>query len=233
MASSKVFLNWSSGKDSSLSLHYLHQSKQYEVAALFTTLCRKNRRIGLHGISETLLDAQFESLKLPAHKCYLPEEPNMEQYNSLMRQALLNFQAEGINCAAYGDIFLEDLKAYREEQLKKVAMHGVFPLWGKDSKEILEDFIQQGFKAIVVSASAKFFTDKFLGTELDQDFISKLPKEVDPCGENGEFHTFCYDGPIFEQAVRFKKGKKVLRHYPNPDGEGDLGFHFLDLEVAE
>lgn len=233
MAKKKIFLNWSSGKDSSLCLFYLQQSVDYEVSALFTTLNAESKRIGLHGIHETLLNAQLKALKIPAKKCYLPEKVGMEQYNNLMREALLDFKAKGIDHAAYGDIFLEDLRAYRETQLKQVEMVGLFPLWGKTSKAILQDFIQKGFKAIVVSASSKFFNESFLGTELDQKFIQKLPEGVDPCGENGEFHTFCYDGPIFAQAIRFKKGKKVQRHYPDPSGEGKLTFHFLDISVEK
>ena len=197
MARSKVFLNWSSGKDSSLCLHALQESEQYEVTTLFTTLSAKSRRIGLHGINEALLDAQLKALKLPSKKCYLPEKVEMEHYNRLMKEALLDFKAKGIKHAAYGDIFLEDLRAYREAQLKQVEMVGIFPLWGKTSKAILQDFIQKGIKALVVADSSKFFDDNFLETELDQDFADNLPEEVDHCGENGEFHTFCYDGPIF------------------------------------
>jgi uncharacterized protein (TIGR00290 family) len=146
-----------------------------------------------------------------------------------MRKCLSKLKSEGFIYAAYGDILLEDLKAYREKQLKEVEMQAYFPLWQRETSGLLHEFIENGFKAIVVAASDKHFDSSILGNEINEDFLSQLPPGVDPCGENGEFHTFCYDGPIFEHSVDFKLGKKVVKSYPNPQGGEAMQFHFIDI----
>lgn len=229
----KTFLNWSSGKDCSMALQLLLDRSEVQVDQLFTTVSSANQRIGMHGLHESLLKQQANAIGLPLKIMYLPEKNEMETYNALMQEQMQVFLKNGFTHAAFGDIFLEDLKTYREAQLNKVGLKGLFPLWKKDTKSLLKEFVDKGFKAIVVAASGTFFEANFVGTEINDSFIDQLPSGVDPCGENGEFHTFCYDGPIFEHAVRFKKGKKVIRSYPNPEGEGELAFHFLDLKPIE
>lgn len=225
----KTFLNWSSGKDCAMALHLMQQSDQYDVQKLFTTVGEAEKRVGMHGLREEVLRRQAAAIDLPLEIAYLPKDDSHEAYNQLMRERMSQLKSEGFACAAYGDILLEDLRAYREKQLSKVGMQAHFPLWEKNTGSLLLDFIEKGFKAIVVAASDNHFDDSVLGKEIGGDFLKQLPKGVDPCGENGEFHTFCYDGPIFKQKVNFRKGEKVIRAYPNPRGNGAVKFHFLDI----
>lgn len=225
----KTFLNWSSGKDCAMALHLMQQSGEYEVQKLFSTVGKDEKRIGMHGLREEVLKRQAAAIGLPLEIAYLSKDDSHEAYNQLMREKMTKLVGEGFQFAAYGDILLEDLRAYREKQLSEVGMKAHFPLWQKNTRELLLDFIDKGFKAIVVAASGNYFDNSVLGKEMNRDFLNELPKEVDPCGENGEFHTFCYDGPIFKQSVDFSKGRKVVKKYANPSGKGYVKFHFLDI----
>lgn len=225
----KTFLNWSSGKDCAMALHLMQQSGEYEVQKLFTTVGKDEKRIGMHGLREEVLKRQADAIGLPLEIAYLSKDDSHEAYNQLMREKMTKLVSEGFQFSAYGDILLEDLRAYREKQLSEVGMHAHFPLWQKNTKELLLDFIDKGFKAIVVAASDNYFDNSVLGSKIDREFLSNLAEEVDPCGENGEFHTFCYDGPIFKQSVDFSVGRKVVREYANPSGKGCVKFHFLDI----
>lgn len=225
----KTFLNWSSGKDCAMALHLMQQSGEYEVQKLFTTVGKDEKRIGMHGLREEVLKRQAAAIGLPLEIAYLSKDDSHETYNQLMRERMSKLVKEGFQYAAYGDILLEDLRAYREKQLSEVGMKAHFPLWKKNTRELLFDFIDKGFKAIVVAASGNYFDNSILGSEVNREFLSNLDEEVDPCGENGEFHTFCYDGPIFKQSVDFSKGRKVVKKYANPSGKGYVKFHFLDI----
>lgn len=188
----------------------------------------------MHGLRRELLEQQAKSLRLPLTTIELPEEPSMEEYNQLMTRTVTDLKSQGYTSCAFGDIFLEDLRAYREEQLKPYAIKCHFPLWKKDTKAIINDFIQLGFKAIVVCVKSELLDKSFVGREIDEKFISDLPFNVDPCGENGEFHTFCYDGPIYSEPINFDIGEKVFREYKNPkkesaSEENTIGFWFCDL----
>ena len=229
MNNRKTFLNWSSGKDCAFTLYQLHQEENTSVEKLFTTVSKSTGRIGMHGLRETLLRQQARAIGLDLEVAYLPENNDLESYNRVMHHAMQKLILEGFTHAAFGDIFLEDLRKYREEQLSKVGLIGRFPLWKKDTKEQLIEFVKAGFKSIVVAASGEYFDKDFPGTKIDEYFLDKLPNGVDPCGENGEFHTFCYDGPIFDQEVKFKLGERKTNTYPAPKG-GDISvFHFIDL----
>jgi uncharacterized protein (TIGR00290 family) len=179
---------------------------------------------------------QLESIGLPFGTIELPEEPSMETYEVLMKNAVERLRSEGFTCAVFGDIFLEDLRKYREEQLKGFGIGTVFPLWKNDTKKLLAEFIHLGFKAIVVCVNAELLDESFAGRIIDQAFLEDLPANVDPCGENGEFHTFCFDGPIFRHPVAFTKGKTIYREYKLPvtsDNHKDsIGFWFCDLLPA-
>jgi uncharacterized protein (TIGR00290 family) len=225
----KVFLNWSGGKDCSLALHRLRQ-QNYNVEFLFTTLAKDTKRVSMHGVSKELITRQAMSLGIHSRKMYLPASNDLELYNKLMRHEMQLMQARGLNTAAFGDIFLEDLKKYREEQLHAIGMQTVFPLWKEDPKKLILELIDSSFKAIVVCVNAKKLDASFLGRTIDRGFISDLPAGVDVCGENGEFHTFVYDGPGFATPIRFTKGETVLKHYPSADGSHDSDFYFLDLQ---
>ena len=188
----------------------------------------------MHGLRRELLNQQIKSIGLSANTVELPEETTMDQYNQIMSLSMKNLKSEGYTDCGFGDIFLEDLRTYREEQLKLHGIRGHFPLWKKDTKEIIAEFIKLGFKAVVLCVTSDLLDESFLGREIDDNFINDLPKGVDPCGENGEFHTFCYDGPIFREPVKFKRGENVYKEYRKPSQENNskdssMGFWFCDL----
>lgn len=229
----KTYFNWSSGKDSALALYYLLKDKRFIVEKLITTVNQAHQRVTMHGLRETLLREQTNALGIPSQLIKLPQQPSMEIYDKFMQETTNQLKAANFTHAAFGDIFLEDLRAYRDTQLSAQNIKTLYPLWKKDTSQLIKEFIDLGFKTIVISASAKYFDKSFVGTIIDKDFIDKLPKGVDPCGENGEFHTFCFDGSIFKNPIDFKLGEKVYREYKTPntdnDTENKTGFWYLDL----
>lgn len=234
-----AFINWSSGKDACFALWTIRQQGLYDVRYLFTTLNAGFHRVSMHGVREALLDEQARQLGIPLRKAYLPENASMEDYNRLMQLRMEEMLRENITHAVFGDIFLEDLRAYRETQLARVNMQGVFPVWKQDSRSMLLQIIQAGFKAIVVCVNARYLDASFAGRIIDEHFLADLPPGVDPCGENGEFHTFVFDGPLFRAPVPFTPGETVERTYApsgksdTPDGEPaavwDNRFFFKEL----
>ncbi len=219
-----TYFNWSSGKDSSLALYYVLQQKEFEVTKLLTTVNKDYTRVSMHGLREELLELQANSLTIPLEKIELPAHVSMSSYNKVMKRTVSKLVKEGYTHCIFGDIFLEDLKTYREEQLKPSGIQCVFPLWKKNTKELLLEFIALGFKAITVCVNAKYLDKSFCGRVLDVSFLNDLPSNVDPCGENGEFHTFVYDGPIFDHPIPFEIGDKVLRSYEPSKDEDDNCF---------
>lgn len=209
----KAYLNWSSGKDSALALYYARKGGVYEIKKLLTTINKDVDRVSMHGVRKELLMAQSNKLGLPILISELSAETSMEDYNLKMKEATAALKNEGFTHSIFGDIFLEDLKKYREEQLEKIGIKAVFPLWKKDTSELIADFIELGFKAVVVCTNSKYLDNSFCGRIIDLDFINDLPENVDPCGENGEFHTFVFDGPIFGAPINYKIGEKVNRSY--------------------
>jgi uncharacterized protein (TIGR00290 family) len=186
----------------------------------------------MHGVWENLLDQQSKSIGLPLKKILLSEMPSMSEYNTQMRTMLEEFKADGITQSIFGDIFLEDLKRYRDNKLAEVGMEGVYPLWKMDTKKIMHQLINLGFKSIVVNINTKCLDHTFLGRELDYQFINDLLENVDVCGENGEYHTFVYDGPIFSSPIPFDKGEIVFKNYSqekDQELDHDTGFGYLDL----
>ncbi|SHF52728.1 MJ0570-related uncharacterized domain-containing protein [Salegentibacter echinorum] len=233
----KAYLNWSSGKDAALSLYNLRDGKEYSVEKLVTTVNTKFNRISMHGVREELLQMQAESIGLPLHKIALHGEISMEDYNEIMQSETQKLLNEGFTHSVFGDILLEDLKAYREKQLNEIGLDTVFPLWQENTRRLMEEFIRLGFKAIVVCVNANKLDKSFCGRELDASFLKDLPKGVDPCGENGEFHTFVFNGPIFKAPIPFKIGEVVQKSYePSKDEDDssektswDLNFWYCDL----
>ena len=186
----------------------------------------------MHGLRRELLEAQANAIAIPLQTIELPESPSMEVYNNLMQETVEGLVTDGYTHTAFGDIFLEDLRAYREQQLQPLGIQCVFPLWKKDTKVLLQEFLDLGFKAIVICTKAELLDASFVGRVIDEQFINDLPDTVDPCGENGEFHTFCYDGPIFKYPISFRTCKKTYREYPNPEKDvanKSMGFWFCDL----
>ncbi len=227
----KTYFNWSTGKDSALALYFLQQSNNFKIDLLLTSVNSHFDRVSMHGLRRSLLEAQAESIGIPLKTIELPEQPSMEDYEKIMTRQLSLLIKNGYNTTVFGDIFLEDLKIYRENQLKPLGIKAHFPLWKRNTKELLLEFIALGFKAIVVTVKSELLDQSFVGRILDEQFIEDLPYNVDPCGENGEFHTFCFDGPIFKNPVSFTKGETIYKEYKNPDKSENnkLGFWYLDL----
>lgn len=212
----QAFFNWSTGKDSALALYKAIQSNQFELSGLLTTINDGYGRVSMHGIRKGLLYKQVESIGLPLFEVLLPEIPTMESYEKAFQKVLKERVKSGDEVSIFGDIFLEDLRKYREDKLAEIKLKAYFPLWGGDTKQLLEELIDLGFKAIVVCVNANVLGEEFLGKIIDREFLAMLPESVDPCGENGEFHTFVFDGPIFSYPIEFEVGEKVFRTYQNP-----------------
>jgi uncharacterized protein (TIGR00290 family) len=235
----KAFFNWSGGKDSALALYHAQKNELYSVEKLLTNINGKHRRISMHGVREELLEQQAESIGLPLQKMILPEEPSMQEYEQQMKENLLSLKKEKFTHSIFGDIFLEDLKNYREQQLATLGLTAVFPIWKRDSIELIHEFIDLGFKTILVCIRADLLPKEFAGRIIDHEFLKDLPKNVDACGENGEFHTFVFDGPIFSKPIPFAKGEILFKEYAAPKTDEDLtatsssfGFYFQELVPA-
>ncbi|MDP2157121.1 MAG: diphthine--ammonia ligase [Nitrospirota bacterium] len=216
----KVVFAWSSGKDSARALHEIRQDDQYDVTSLLTTVTEGYERISMHGVRVALVEQQAESIGLLLEKVYIPKEASNENYETAMRNALLRHKEKGVIGIAFGDLFLEDLKVYRENKLAEVGMKAIFPLWKRDTTELARSFIKQGFRAIITCVDSQVLGKEFSGRFYDRQFLADLPSHVDSCGENGEFHSFVFDGPLFRRPVRFEKGEVVVR---------DNRFHFCEL----
>lgn len=207
----KLLVSWSGGKDSAMALREIYRAGSSEIVALVTTVTEGYDRISMHGVRRRLLERQAESLGLPLHTIYLSMNATNEEYESKMKAALEGYRRSGVETVVFGDIFLEDIRKYREDLLSKIGMRGAFPIWKRDTNELARTFIAAGFKAIVVCVDTKVLDRSFAGRMIEEDFLRRLPPGVDPCGENGEFHSFVFDGPIFTQTVRFTVGETVLR----------------------
>lgn len=215
----KIVHSWSGGKDSSISLYRLLKSNLFKPSYLLTTATIDFQRVSMHGIRLELLYKQAESLGLPVQVVYLSKNSSNEEYERKMREALLKFKLEGIKKVSFGDIFLEDIRKYREQKLSELDMEGIFPIWGEDTRKLSNQIIDLGFKAIVCTVDSRKLDKSFAGKDYDNALLESIPGGVDPCGEYGEFHTFVYDGPIFRKRINFKVGETVLRD----------GFYFVDL----
>ncbi|WP_229599999.1 diphthine--ammonia ligase [Runella sp. SP2] len=228
----KTLMNWSGGKDSALSLYHVLQHPTMEVTQLLTTVNEAYGRVSMHGVREELLDQQAKAIGLPLVKLRLPETVSMEEYHHRMAETLTPLVASGITHSVFGDIFLEDLRQHREERLRPLGLTGVFPLWKRDSLELLNEFWAKGFQTIVVSVNGDVLDKSFCGRVLDADFVKDLPSHIDPCGENGEFHTFVFDAPYFSESIRFHIGETVEKTYHYTTAEGTAittTYFFTDL----
>lgn len=239
----KAIFNWSSGKDSALALYKTLQNPDFKIEYLLTSVNQQFQRISMHGVRVELLEAQAKSIGLPLKIMQIPEMPTMEVYENLMTKTLSELKNEGITHSVFGDIFLEDLRKYREDQLLKIGFEAVFPLWKIPTHDLIQEFISLGFKTIVVCVNERYLDKSFVGRIIDQEFINDLPDNVDVCGENGEFHTFTFDGPIFSVPIQFEIGEIVYRKYEQPKTEDssnkacdtnnsevfDFGFWYCDL----
>lgn len=238
----KAFFNWSGGKDSALAL-YTAQQAGITVEALVTSVNSSAGRVSMHGVRRSLLAQQAALIGLPLYTIELPEMPGMDAYEEAVHKMHRQLRMEGFTQGVFGDIFLEDLKAYRQELLAKDNLQCIFPIWKHDTKKLLQQFIEAGFKAIIVCVNSAFLNQSFCGRLLDASFLNDLPPNIDACGENGEYHSFVFDGPVFSQPVLFKKGEIIFKKYAAPirrqalDDSDDCfttpqpasGFYFQDL----
>lgn len=230
----KAIFNWSSGKDSALALYKILREDQFEITSLLTSINKEFQRISMHGVHVSLLEKQAENLGFPLIKMELPKEPTMKEYREIMNKTMTEIKSKNVTHSIFGDIFLEDLKKYREQQLLEIGMKGVFPLWKRNTTELIHEFLDLGFKTIVTCVNETYLDKTFAGRIIDKDFIKDLPQNVDPCGENGEFHTFTFDGPIFKNPVPFHVGETVKKTYPKPKSDtesedGEYVFWFSNL----
>jgi len=207
----RIVVSWSGGKDSALALYEILKTKSYDVVALLTTVVEDYDRISIHGVGCVLLEAQAEALGLPLEKMLIRKGASDLEYEAELIRLIKRFKGISVYNVLYGDIFLVDIKEYRDDILDKISMKGVYPLWRQNSTELANRFIDLGFKAVVTVVDQKVLGKEFAGREYDKQFLSDLPESVDPCGENGEFHSFVYYGPIFSKSVIFTKSEAVLR----------------------
>ncbi len=207
----KIVFCWSGGKDSALALNRLRKDDRYEVVSLLTTCNEHFRRVSMHGVRLELVEQQAEAIGLPLEKIFVSQRSSNEEYQQKMSACLLAHKARGVTACAFGDIFLEDLKRWREENLARVGMRGVFPIWRMDSRELIREFFELGFGTVICCANDAYLDENAVGRKIDQEFIATLPPNVDPCGENGEYHSFAFAGPIFRAPVKFTIGEKVYR----------------------
>jgi len=203
-----------------MALNVLRQQRDLRVTALLTTVTEGYERVSMHGVRRALLLRQAEAVGLPLEQVRIPQQCVNPIYEARMREALLLQKESGVRCVAFGDIFLQDLREYRERNLAQLEMKAIFPIWKRDTRELAQEFCAMGFRAIAVCIDSKQLSREFAGRELDESFFRDLPAGVDPCGENGEFHTFVYDGPIFSNAIAIERGEVVERD----------GFYFCDLK---
>lgn len=219
------YFNWSSGKDSALALYYAMQNNDIDVRYLFSIVSGNSKRLGMHEISIDLLTEQARSIGIPLR--LLECDFVKDSFSHCIAQEMDFFNSQSIDTAIFGDIYLQDLREHRERKCSESGFKCAFPLWGKRSEEIIHDFIDLGFKAFVVSIDCNKLPKSFLGRTIDHDFISQYPKDADICGENGEYHTFVYDGPIFRFPVNFVVSSQYDENFP----EGSY-FHLI-LEKAK
>jgi uncharacterized protein (TIGR00290 family) len=207
----RIVMGWSGGKDSSLALRQILAEGRYEVTALLTTCTEGFRRVSMHGVRCSLLNCQAEALGLRCLKVFIPQHCSNEDYERLMRQACLKLKEGGITKIAFGDLFLQEIRAYRDRMLAQIGMTALYPIWGLNTPQLARDFIRQGFRATLVCVDSQKLDGSFAGRAFDESLLASLPPHVDPCGENGEFHTFVHDGPIFRYPVACRPGNVVQR----------------------
>jgi uncharacterized protein (TIGR00290 family) len=206
-----ILFCWSGGKDSAMALFTVLQQKEYTVASLLTTVTEGYERVSMHGVRCELLRRQAQSIGLPLHEVRIPPECVNPIYEQRMEEALRFHYEKGVRKVAFGDIFLEDLRQYREKNLARIGMTALFPIWKRDTRELIRLFHTQKFRSVTACIDTKVLDRSFVGRELDDSFFQDLPPGVDPCGENGEFHTFVFDGPIFQTPLNICPGDVVER----------------------
>lgn len=219
----KILFCWSGGKDSALAFYEAQKSGDYDIFSLLTTVTKGYGRVSMHGVREELLERQAASIGIDLIKVFISKKSSNQEYETKMREVLTECKQKNTFRVGFGDIFLEDLRKYREDRLSQVELKAIFPLWKRDTRELANSFIDLGFKSVITCVNSKVLGKEFVGRDFNKEFLSELPSNVDPCGENGEFHSFVYAGPIFKEKIPYKLGKIVLR---------DKRFYYCDLIPA-
>jgi len=217
----RTLLSWSSGKDSAWSLYLLRQQNEHEVVGLLTTFNQAANRVAMHAVRRSLVKAQAKEVGVPVWDVDLPQPCSNADYECIMKETCKAAVQEGIECIAFGDLFLTDIRAYREKQLEKSGLQPIFPVWGMPTRELARSMIKSGLPAKLTCVDPKRLAPEFVGREFNEQLLSDLPTEIDPCGENGEFHTFVYAGPMFQKDLSVEVGEIVSRD----------GFMFADLSL--
>jgi uncharacterized protein (TIGR00290 family) len=199
---------WSGGKDSALALYELRENREYEVVSLLTTLTRGFERISMHGVRRELLHRQAAAIGMTVDEVWISQVASNEEYETAMGSMLAEYRRRGIVKVAFGDIFLEDLRLYRETNLAQAGIQAVFPIWKRDTRELMESFLARGFRSITCCIDIRKLDDSFVGREIDRQFLNELPAGVDPCGENGEFHSYACAGPLFDKEIPVRAGER-------------------------
>jgi len=226
MCKESIALSWSGGKDCSYALYLLLKENRYDIKFLVSTFNEDTKALNMHGVPVALIEAQAESTGIPLLKIFVSNHSNAT-YNERMSEAFSFLKTQGIQRIAFGDIFLTDLRVYREQQLTSVDMQCIFPLWMMDTTKLVNDFIGKGFKAYTCCVQDVLFTKEYAGVLITHDFIDALPSNIDPCGENGEYHSFCFDGPVFKKPVAVTRGRKALLSLPLQKEQ--LNFWFCEM----
>ena len=206
-----VVVSWSSGKDCAFALHQVKTEGQFEVVGLLTTLNQENDRVAMHGVRKELLEMQMDALGLPAEMVMLPMPCDNETYRQLIGDTVETLRGRGVQQVVFGDLFLEDIRQYREEQMQGSGLAPLFPLWLRDTGQLSREMVESGLRAVVTCVDQRALSAEYVGRQYDHAFLDELPSGVDPCGENGEFHTLVTDGPMFSAAIPVQIGKKVTR----------------------
>jgi uncharacterized protein (TIGR00290 family) len=219
----RTLLSWSSGKDSAWSLHLLRQQNEYEIVGLLTTFNQAANRVAMHAVRRSLVEAQAKAVGIPLWEVDLPWPCSNADYECIMKEKCKDAVQAGIECIAFGDLFLADIRTYREKQLKTSRLQPIFPVWGSPTRELARSMIKSGVRAKLTCIDPKFLAPDFVGREFDEQLLSEFPRDIDPCGENGEFHTFTYAGPMFRHNLSVEVGEIVSRD----------GFVFADLSLTQ
>lgn len=241
-----VIVCWSGGKDSALALNRVLRDPRYEVRTLLTTCNEHFQRVSMHGVRLELLRRQADAIGLPLETVMVSQRSSNEEYQERMGRCMRRHREAGVTGCVFGDIFLEDLRQWREANLAQIGLRGVFPIWKVDSRELIREFVREGFGSILCCVNDAWLDERFVGRPIDEALMRELPPEVDPCGENGEYHSFAFAGPIFRRPVNFTIGEKVYRPLedthpggaaptpvrPLPGRRETKGFWFCDLLPA-
>jgi uncharacterized protein (TIGR00290 family) len=218
----QVVVSWSGGKESAMSLWKVLRGGELHPAGLLTVITEGYDRVSMHGVRRELVEGQASALGLKLHEVFIPKDCSNEDYEARMAEAVGRLHKDRISGFVFGDVFLEEVRRYREEKLLRGGLRGYFPLWGEKTNKLVRDFIKLGFRAIVVCVNASALDKSFVGREVDEGFLNDLPSSADPAGENGEYHCFVWDGPIFKRPVRVSVGEVVHRE----------NFYYCDLLPA-